>query len=308
MHCSGSIAPECPTSRRFHSWTISCACTQQNIQEQRVVEQKAGRGMRLQGLQASWRGSAFGEIHTKCTRREGFFRSVHCRGLRLSGRMRLWSKHRAGWKTDQWCEGCGGRREGTRHPFSNCGRGRKLVDLLFFLFFIILSSLDSAHGYAFMHGLLSPSASSFLCSRMRSYRTRPTTDLVMYSNMNINEGESIEDDDTPVILEDLDWRIAKLRLEEENLQRMLKSRPRKLPYEECRRWVQAWGGRWLTEDDWNDWIMMGEKRNAYIPARPDEYYTRTGDWVSWDHFLIEKSDDRDEKDDVESNNEDEKFL
>ena len=31
----------------------------------------------------------------------------------------------------------------------------------------------------------------------------------------------------------------------------------------------------------NEWIAAGEKKNAYIPSRPDEYYTRTGDWVSW---------------------------
>lgn len=118
--------------------------------------------------------------------------------------------------------------------------------------------------------------------------------VALYSNKGIDEGESIEDDDTPIVLEDLDWRIAKIRLEEQNIQRMLKSRPRKLPYEECRRWVQAWGGRWLTEEDWNDWILMGEKRNAYIPASPDDYYSRTGDWVSWHHFLIEKCDDQDD--------------
>jgi hypothetical protein len=31
----------------------------------------------------------------------------------------------------------------------------------------------------------------------------------------------------------------------------------------------------------NDWIQSGEKRNSYIPSRPDEYYTRTGRWISW---------------------------
>lgn len=30
---------------------------------------------------------------------------------------------------------------------------------------------------------------------------------------------------------------------------------------------------------------MGEKRNTYIPANPEEYYTRTGRWVSWQEFL-----------------------
>jgi hypothetical protein len=69
-----------------------------------------------------------------------------------------------------------------------------------------------------------------------------------------------------VLLQDLSWRVEKLRLEEQNIQRFLKARPRFLPYNECRKWVQAFN-RWQTEDDWNEWIAMGEKRNAYIPVR-----------------------------------------
>lgn len=69
-----------------------------------------------------------------------------------------------------------------------------------------------------------------------------------------------------VLLNDLSWRVEKLRLEEQNIQRFLKARPRFLPYNECRKWVQAFN-RWQTEDDWNEWIAMGEKRNAYIPVR-----------------------------------------
>ena len=40
-----------------------------------------------------------------------------------------------------------------------------------------------------------------------------------------------------------------------------------------------------------DWIDMGEKRNSYIPARPDEYYENLGQWKSWDHFLGLSGDD-----------------
>lgn len=87
-----------------------------------------------------------------------------------------------------------------------------------------------------------------------------------------------EDLDTgAVVIEDLSWRVEKMRLEEQNKQRFLKSQPRFLPYDECRRWVQALG-RWKTEEDWRQWISMGEKRNAYIPSKPDEYYGRLGQW------------------------------
>lgn len=80
------------------------------------------------------------------------------------------------------------------------------------------------------------------------------------------EGEFGEDLDTgSVVIEDLNWRVEKLRLEEQNTQRFLKSQPRFLPYRECCKWVQAFG-RWKSEKDWKEWIAMGEKRNAYIPV------------------------------------------
>ena len=41
---------------------------------------------------------------------------------------------------------------------------------------------------------------------------------------------------------------------------------------------------------------MGEKRNSYIPARPDEYYGDLGQWISWDHFLGLCVDDDNEDD------------
>lgn len=101
------------------------------------------------------------------------------------------------------------------------------------------------------------------------------------------EDEELDIGESGVILEDLRWRVEKLRLEEQNTKRFLRSKPRFLPYDECRKWVQAFGRRWETEQDWNEWISMGEKRNAYIPSRPDEYYGALGQWKSWDHFLLE---------------------
>jgi len=110
---------------------------------------------------------------------------------------------------------------------------------------------------------------------------------------------SENDDSSAVTLDDLSWRVEKLRLEEANTRRFLKSGPRFLPYEECRKWVQAWN-RWDSEKDWKQWIDEGEKRNSYIPARPDEYYGRLGKWISWDHFLgIENDDDTDENNSFE---------
>jgi hypothetical protein len=103
-----------------------------------------------------------------------------------------------------------------------------------------------------------------------------------------HEKEDEEEDllffgESGMIIDDLNWRVTKLKLEEENKRRFLKAKPRFLPYEDCRQWVIAWGGRWKSKEDWSDWIDMGEKRNSYIPSRPDEYYGKR--WISWDHFL-----------------------
>lgn len=133
--------------------------------------------------------------------------------------------------------------------------------------------------------------------KRRRRRTMILEMIEMESNDNAQDNDNNGDDDDwnmmggdhggGVVLNDLTWRVEKLRLEEQNKRRFLKSGARFLPYEECRKWVQAWGkSYWQTRDDWYSWIAMGEKRNAYIPSRPDEYYTKSGDWISWEHFLI----------------------
>jgi hypothetical protein len=78
-------------------------------------------------------------------------------------------------------------------------------------------------------------------------------------------GEIVGEDAGGVVVEDLLWRVERLRLEEQNTKRFLKAGPRFLPYDECRKWVQAWN-RWDCEEDWKSWIAMGEKRNPYIPV------------------------------------------
>ena len=93
-----------------------------------------------------------------------------------------------------------------------------------------------------------------------------------------------------VVMKDLDWRLMRLKLEEENTRRFLKAGPRFLPYDESRKWVQAWGQRWTSEQDWNYWIESGEKRNSYIPSRPEEYYTKRGSWISWVRTLCFKKE------------------
>jgi len=74
------------------------------------------------------------------------------------------------------------------------------------------------------------------------------------------------------------------RLEEANKQAFLKRMPRKLPYEDARRWIQANLGA-SSKEEFYDLVENGNLRTPYIPKRPEEYYTKTREWISWEHFL-----------------------
>lgn len=80
------------------------------------------------------------------------------------------------------------------------------------------------------------------------------------------------------------WRIERARLQESYRRELLRRPRRYLPFVEARKWARA---MWFTEaDDWLGMLERGEKRNPYLPRRPDLYYVGKG-WVSWDDFLNE---------------------
>jgi len=58
---------------------------------------------------------------------------------------------------------------------------------------------------------------------------------------------------------------------------------RYLPFDECCEWVRR-NGWWKTQEDWEEWVAMGEDLSPYIPTRPDEYYSRLGKWRGWSFF------------------------
>lgn len=74
------------------------------------------------------------------------------------------------------------------------------------------------------------------------------------------------------------------RLEQDNIQSFLKRKPRKLPYDQARRWVQANLGV-DTKDEFDDMVANGNLRTPYIPKQPEKHYTETREWISWEHFL-----------------------
>jgi len=89
------------------------------------------------------------------------------------------------------------------------------------------------------------------------------------------------------ILQEIEWRSNKVRLEEANTRRFqqtLRSKPWKLPYDDARIWVQKNLGV-DTKEEFFDLVANGNLRTPYIPKEPEKYYSDNGTWISWDHFL-----------------------
>ena len=84
--------------------------------------------------------------------------------------------------------------------------------------------------------------------------------------------------------EEIQVDLTRDRLEQANTIDFLKRRPRKLPYEDARRWIQANLGP-DSKEEFYDLVENGNLRTPYIPKRPEEYYLRTREWISWEHFL-----------------------
>jgi hypothetical protein len=84
--------------------------------------------------------------------------------------------------------------------------------------------------------------------------------------------------------EEIQVEKARTKLEDENTKSFLKRRPLKLPYEDARRWVQGNLGV-KTREEFEDLVENGNLRTPYIPKRPEDYYSRRKEWISWDHFL-----------------------
>jgi len=236
--------------------------------------------------------------------------------MRVSGRMWLWPEPTCRWQNGQQSEGerCCDQSSGHRRSricldsFSHSFRFTKtrpaMAILLSFYVVVIMFNIEFAHGLIFPGVHYSMSAASCFDTRQRVCCQGTSLNSMKGDNMEDGGPDEKEDkasnrkDDESMIdgqqedlvsLSDLNWRVEKMRLEEANTRRFLKSGPRFLPYEECRKWVKAWN-RWDTEEEWKSWIDEGEKRNSYIPARPDEYYGRLGKWQGWQHFLGKDDD------------------
>lgn len=177
--------------------------------------------------------------------------------------------------------------------------------LLLLLLLLTTQQLQTTNGFIFTIKTMTRTTTTTITTSKKAKTTlQQRMPMVVVLSSSSSSDEIIGDgglDSGGVMIDDLMWRVEKLRLEERNKQQFLKARARFLPYEECRKWVQAWGQRWRNAQEWNDWIAMGEKRNPYIPSKPDEYYGRLGEWISWDHFLLQSPGDDNDDEKVENN-------
>merc|ERR1711948_97819 len=66
-----------------------------------------------------------------------------------------------------------------------------------------------------------------------------------------------------------------------------------LPFKECCEWVRRNFG-FLSRDEWEEWVSQGEGLSPYIPTRPDEFYSRLGQWRGWGSFFLRGIEDADD--------------
>mmetsp|Transcript_3460 Transcript_3460/g.5136 ORF Transcript_3460/g.5136 Transcript_3460/m.5136 type:complete len:331 (+) Transcript_3460:32-1024(+) len=264
----------------------SFSSSKQNVARSRQHPDYHRRSLWLQGLQARWRRTETSKVDEGDYRRTRIGRFLSSDALRLSRRMWLWTQHCDRWKTYQRCIRQISSRSGTwvdgRQRQQSIMRSKTLVILLLQLIFLLCPT-RGLHLFHFHSVRTRNCPSSMNLNTIKPFFTR--------WKMTVQDDHDDQEEDLSsrpadnLDFDDLLWRVEKVRLEEANKQRFLKSGPRFLPYEQCRKWVQAWGNRWTSEEEWRQWIDTGEKRNAYIPAYPKEYYTKLGRWVSWEHFL-----------------------
>ena len=150
--------------------------------------------------------------------------------------MWLWTQSPRGWKD---CERRQGSRGYTQGSGNRGGISLWWIAVVVVLLFAISMTCCDAFSYI-PPRRINLYYSVLICNQLAMV---PADDT--YFEEDFKQG----DDEVDSVLEDLNWRVVKLRLEEENTKRFLKSKPRYLPYSECRKWVSAWS-RWSSESEW----------------------------------------------------------
>lgn len=191
----------------------------------------------------------------------------------ITGRMRLWTQLGGEWQNQKWSQRKGCRPQGSWYRGS----------LVSILLFAVLCLSSTVHGF----GGVASVRQHFRINSSRVYMIKDS----------FNEEERVGDGDLDrpgKVIQDLSWRVAKLRLEEQNRRRFLKARPRYLPYDECRKWVQAWN-RWENEQDWcvsSHWFIMYWVFCRSLSSSLIAYFVRSFVYTGSNGSIKEKSEIR----------------
>lgn len=146
--------------------------------------------------------------------------------------------------------------------------------------FLFLASLVYS-----MMTILCQRSSGFALTTMSITPPKLHYGLFMGSNNDNDENDNIEAKSKNTAIDDLSWRVDKVRLEEANTKRFIKRKPIKMSYRESQKWIQRNFGV-KTKEEFNDLVANGNLRTPYISKRPEEYYGERGEWISWEHYLL----------------------
>ena len=80
-----------------------------------------------------------------------------------------------------------------------------------------------------------------------------------------------------------DWRVERARLEQRHIEAVRRRKPRFLSFAKTSAMVQPLG--LSTEDEWLEWLELGEGWSPYVPRDPKSYYEERGTWLGWRIWL-----------------------
>lgn len=144
----------------------------------------------------------------------------------------------------------------------------------------LLTIVTSLHRLHRIFSFTLPPRTSFGTARTSSSMSLKATRKEADSKKELDE----EDSYTPASWEaELHYIVNGKRLEKAWVGRMIRSKPRYLPYKKCSEW--ACRNRMNNRKEWMEWIAMGEEKPSLVPSDPEVVYRSQGTWVSWNDFL-----------------------
>jgi len=115
---------------------------------------------------------------------------------------------------------------------------------------------------------LASAALGFAPGMEYSHRRRSAPSIAASSSGGLSGDDAAPNGPCPLAAElATNMLFARARLEREHTLSIIRRKPRFLAYGVARLWAQRLG--LASQQEWDDWIALGEKRNGYIPSSPE---------------------------------------